>query len=118
VQILEQLRNKRSLLQLNLAYNSMPNSAKVVQNFIECLKSLVTLRGGKINHLDLTCMALGGENIYKLASAFADSPTLCAVHLSQNGIDDLARQTVLSVFNIPRSNTLALEMQPDMTEVN
>ncbi len=118
MQILERLRNKRSLFQLNLAYNSMPNSAKVVQDFIECLKSLVTLKGGKINHLDLTCMVLEGETVIKLASAFAESTTLCAVHLSQNGIDDLARQTVLSVFNIPRSSTLAVEMQPEMTEVN
>jgi hypothetical protein len=70
---MERLRNKCSLRQLNLGYNNMPNSVKVAQNFIECLKSLVALKGGRLNHLDLTCMALGGETVIKLANAFAES---------------------------------------------
>lgn len=91
VEILEHIKTKRNLRQLSLAFNSMPGSSKACATFISSLKALATLRGGKINHLNLTCMALGGDTALQLAYAFADSTTLCAVHFSQNGIDQIGK---------------------------
>ena len=95
-----------SLRNLNLSYNSLyfdetnrdlPNSEEFLENFTEFLENTRML-----NHLDISGMNFGKEELKALCATLSQSDTLISVHLSDNGLrsDQEMMSEVLDMFGI------------------
>ena len=99
--LVQTLTTKKKLYYLNLSYNNMLDSTQNRVNVKAFCKGIRrVLKKTRIFHLDLSHMNLGFA-ARKFGESFINSPTLCSVHLSGNGIPAETVSYLDSLLRIP-----------------
>ena len=84
---------------LDLSYNRINHiNEKLMANLCEIIN-----KPSKLNHVSFSYMALGFKACQKIVTAAAQSPSLCALHISGNKMSIVQRKFLLRILSIKES---------------